>query len=386
MERDELIALVRATGMAVERGGYIFLIDPAWSAARRELLEKTVFATAAENPATPGDGGWLCIPTGGTSGAIKFARHDEQTLGAAVAGFRAHFQLGNIEAIDVLPPHHVSGLMARVRCAAGGGRHLPWSWKDLASGNWPKLGGDIPAVISLVPTQLQRLLSLPGAVDWLRLLHLIYIGGGPVWPALAEEAARARLPIILSYGMTETAAMAVAGRPGDFAGGSRSSGVALPHVRISLDVDGRVRLAGASVFRGYFPDRRADEPFLTEDLGRLDAAGELYILGRRDAVIITGGEKVNPTAVEATLLATGEFADVAILGVPHPKWGQAVVACYPAGNGQPDLVRAGADLTGPERPKRYIAVADWPRNAQGKLDRSVLARSAAVDVAANPIP
>jgi O-succinylbenzoic acid--CoA ligase len=95
-------------------------------------------------------------------------------------------------------------------------------------------------------------------------------------------------------------------------------------------------------------------------------------------MIITGGKKVQPTEVEAALRESGEFADVAVLGVPDAEWGEAVVACYPAGGREPDLARAVAALAGTHRPKRFVALADWPRNAQGKLDRARLAAAIAL--------
>jgi O-succinylbenzoic acid--CoA ligase len=98
-------------------------------------------------------------------------------------------------------------------------------------------------------------------------------------------------------------------------------------------------------------------------------------------VIITGGKKVDPAEVEAALRATGEFDDVAVIGVADAEWGQAVVACYPAGAPEPHWERVRArlaeKLVGFKRPKRFVAVAEWPRNAQGKVNRAVLAEEAA---------
>jgi O-succinylbenzoic acid--CoA ligase len=309
---------------------------------------------------------------------VRFARHDEQTLSAAVAGFCAHFALERVNAVGVLPAHHVSGLMARVRCAATGGEYLAADWKSLELGRRPALAKS-NWVISLVPTQLQRLLQSPDAVTWLRGFHVIFVGGGPVWSELADAAARAELPLSLSYGMTETAAMVTALRPAEFLAGDRSSGSALPHARLALDGEGVITITGESVFRGYFPDESVSRRFVTEDLGRIDEQGRLHVLGRRDAVIITGGEKVQPAEVEAALRASGEFADVAVVGVPDPTWGQTVVACYPEGGKEPDLLRVAAaveGLTAFKRPKRYLQVADWTRNAQGKLNRAALIAAA----------
>jgi O-succinylbenzoic acid--CoA ligase len=266
--------------------------------------------------------------------------------------------------------------MARVRCAATGGAHVAGDWKRVEAGELPALAsGHGGWVTSLVPTQLQRLLAQPAAVAWLRGFRAIFVGGGPVWPDLADAAARAELPLALSYGLTETAAMVTALRPTEFLAGARSSGSAMPHVRVTIDGDGAVTVAGESVFRGYFPDESEAREFTTDDLGRLDELAHLHLLGRRDAVIITGGKKVQPAEVEAALRASGEFADVAVVGVPDPEWGDTVVACYPAAGRAPDISRMPAALAGLaafKRPKRYIALADWPRNAQGKLNRAAV--------------
>src|ERR1019366_3800728 len=345
MERAELRALVLAAGCAVERGEAVFLRDPNW---------KTDQISKFQVPTAKVAGGWLCVPTGGTSGGVKFSRHDEHTLTAAVRGFCEHFGLAQVNAVDVLPAHHASGLMARVRCAATGGEHVTWDWKRLEAGETPTVvGGDW--VLSLVPTQLQRLLGSRRAVSWLREFEIIFLGGGPVWPELAEAAARAQLRVALSYGMTETAAMVAAQRPEEFQAGERSCGSALPHAQVSVDAEGAVRVAGESVFHGYWPEWREERQFQTEDLGRIDEHGHLHILGRRDAVIITGGKKVQPAEVEAALRASGEFADVAVVGVPDAEWGEAVVACYPPGEPRPNLARAVAALAGHLRPKRFVA-------------------------------
>ncbi len=367
MDRAELTALVRATGCTVESGGAIFMCDPLASLDERAQME---IAMARADTWARCDEGWLCVRTGGTGGVVKFARHDQATLGAAVRGFCAHFGLDRVNAIDVLPPHHVSGLVARVRCAATGGEHLAWSWKRLEAGDTPsRREGDW--VLSLVPTQLQRLMQLPRTVEWLRGLRVIFIGGGPLWAELADVAAHAGLRLAPSYGLTETAAMVAALRPKEFLAGARTCGAALPHARMSVGAEGAVSIAGESLFRGYWPEWRETRAFVTEDLGAIDGAGHLTILGRRDAMIITGGKKVSPAAVEAVLRASGEFDDVAVIGVPDAEWGEAVVACYPAGR-TPDTARAAAALAPHTRPKRFISIGDWPRNAQGKIDRIAL--------------
>jgi O-succinylbenzoic acid--CoA ligase len=389
MERAQLKLLVLATGYAEQRGEFIFLRDPKWGPAEQSRL-----AEAVETPGVvcPDQLGWLCVPTGGTSGGLRFARHDERTLTAAVQGFCAHFEVSRVNALDVLPAYHVSGLLARIRCAETGGTHLDWSWKELEAGEWPAMPeNDHGWFLSLVPTQLQRLLTSDAAVARLKQFRAVFLGGGPLWPALADAAAAAQVPVSICYGMTETAAMVAAQRPGEFLAGDRSCGTVMPHVRMELldeesgeilplGATGLVRISGENGFRGYWPEANDHQPVVTEDLGRIDAQGRLHLLGRRDAVIITGGEKVSPLEVEAALRATGDFADIAVIGLPDARWGEVVVACYPPCAEKVDtqkIMNALETLAPYKRPKQFLAISPWPRNDQGKLNRAALADAAA---------
>ncbi|HVU33272.1 MAG TPA: AMP-binding protein [Opitutaceae bacterium] len=369
MERTELISLLRATGCAEECGEFVFLRDPHWSDPDRATAATAMRAAAARRAET----GWLCVRTGGSGGGLKFARHDEHTLSAAVAGFCRHFELARVDTVGVLPPWHVSGLMARVRCATTGGSYVEADWKMLEAGATPELALGGSWVISLVPTQLQRLLASARTLEWLRRFRVIFLGGGPAWPELTSAAAGAGLRISLGYGMTETAAMVTGQLPEEFLAGDRSAGRALPHARVALDPEGRVVIGGESLFRGYFPDIRESREFVTEDLGRIDEAGRLHLLGRHDAMIITGGKKVHPLEVEAVLRASGEFEDVLVLGVPDLEWGEIVVACHPPQRRVPDLAKAAAALAPHQRPKRVVPISPWPRNAQGKINRAAVA-------------
>jgi O-succinylbenzoic acid--CoA ligase len=384
MERGELTALIEATlgpERCVRRGDRLFLIDPAWGVSERDqasaLMEMTEVERVVPNAlAARADTGWLMIPSGGTSGKLKFARHDETTIARAVAGYCAHFDVTQVSSMGVLPLHHVSGFIAWMRTVLTGGRYLDWEWKRLERGEYPsRPEGTAFWTLSLVPTQLQRLLALATAAAWLRTFDAVFIGGGPSWPALLDAAAAERLPLSLGYGMTETAAMATALRPAEFLAGERSSGAALPHLRLDLTSEGTVRIQGESLYRGYFPAWDDSRAIVTEDLASFDFAGRIRLLGRRDAVIITGGKKVDPVEVEVVLRMAGLFSDVAVIGVPDPEWGQRVTAFFPATEPAPEpfaLERALSDLAAYKRPRRYIAVVDWPRNAQGKLVRTRL--------------
>jgi O-succinylbenzoic acid--CoA ligase len=375
VEEREPDRFMAAFAQAVAQAETVLVCDPTWGTAERAQLA-LLQQSKIQNPKSKIPHGWLCLPTGGTSGQLRFARHDQDTLSAAVRGFCGHFHVTTVNAVGVLPLHHVSGLMAWMRCALTGGRYVPWDWKQLEAGATPGLPGGGEWFLSLVPTQLQRLLSQPAVVDRLRRFRAIFLGGGPAWPELLQAAATARLPLALSYGMTETAAMMAAQRPEGFLAGARSCGAVMPHAQIEISAEGLIRVGGDSLFRGYFPDWRGAGLFETEDLGHFEDAGHLHIDGRRDAVIITGGKKVTPAEVETALRATGQFADVAVVGVPDAEWGQIIVACHPANQAVPDLSAIGQmlsrDLAPYKRPKRYVVVDPWPRNAQGKIDRRAL--------------
>jgi O-succinylbenzoic acid--CoA ligase len=184
--------------------------------------------------------------------------------------------------------------------------------------------------------------------------------------------------------MTETAAMVAAIKPEEFLSGERTGTTVLPHAAVSILDDRTICIEGASVFRGYFPELRKIQRFETGDVGAIDERGRLQVFGRKDAVIITGGKKVHPLEVEAALQATGQFSDVAVIGIGDAEWGEKVVACYPRNETDPpDLVVVERDLekslASYKRPKRYVAIAPWPRNAQGKLNRVELARGVAAD-------
>ena len=105
----------------------------------------------------------------------------------------------------------------------------------------------------------------------------------------------------------------------------------------------------------------------------------MRVSGRRDAIVITGGKKVDVARVELALRSSGEFSDLVVIGLPDPEWGEAVTACYPAADSAPDFGRIQArlkELATFEHPRRYLPIADWPRNLQGKINRAELKRLA----------
>ncbi|MBE9928313.1 AMP-binding protein, partial [Cellulosimicrobium cellulans] len=208
--------------------------------------------------------------------------------------------------------------------------------------------------VSLVPTQLHRLVeaadtgSADGAagLDALRSLDAVLLGGAATPPALLRRARSAGARVVTTYGMTETC------------GGCVYDGVPLPGARVRLvpagDAEGEgagvVELSGPFLARGYLgePDAtaaafRTDDDgtrwFRTSDLGRLDGPADapvLTVLGRADDVIVSGGVNVAPAAVEAVVGEVAGVGEACVVGVPHPEWGQEVVAVVTLAGAQRD--------------------------------------------------
>ena len=294
--------------------------------------------------------GTILIPTGGTGGRVRWAIHTWATLAAA-----ARAQVNSLEAegcthVSTLPPWHIGGLMPAVRALETGGTLLIEDWKNLEAGRPPATPPE-RAVISLVPTQLQRLLKRPAVVAWLRNTRAILLGGAAPMPGLLERARKLRLPLALAYGMTETAAIVALQKPQDFLSGKPVWLTPLPHAKIWIGDEaarplpvgqpGRVWIEASSLFGGYFPVRRKLEPFGAEDGGVMDAHGRLRLRGRLDAAINTGGEKIQPAAVEKQIRATGLIEDVRVIGLPDAEWGERVAAIY-AGKKHPPKKLAAA--------------------------------------------
>jgi O-succinylbenzoic acid--CoA ligase len=329
----------------------------------------------------------IMIPTGGTSGRVRFVMHSWETLMTSVQGFRSCFDCEHVNSCCVLPLYHVSGLMQFLRSFTSGGRLAVLPFKALEAG--ASLQFD-PAeyFLSLVPTQLQRLLQQPQQPDRLAQFQTVLLGGAPAWSELLVQARQMGIRLAPTYGMTETASQIATLKPEDFLAGRSGCGQVLPHAEITIrsatgesvpaGQAGAIVIRSAALALGYYPTRFEQTEFLPDDLGWLDAAGFLHISGRQSDKIITGGENVFPAEVEAAIRATGLVQDVCVVGVPDRYWGQAVVALYvPIAPELPvaQLQAAIANtLSKFKRPKHWLAMDQLPRNAQGKLDRSQINR------------
>jgi O-succinylbenzoic acid--CoA ligase len=193
-------------------------------------------------------------------------------------------------------------------------------------------------------------------------LRWALLGGGPIAPALLERASAAGVPVAPTYGMTEACSqIATFGRP-------------LEGTDVRLADDGEVLVRGAIVSAGALSD---DGWLHSGDLGRFDDSGRLEIIGRKSDTIVTGGENVAPTEVEAALLEHAAVADAAVHSRADAEWGGAVVATVVLREGAhvpPDELRAhcAARLAGFKVPKAIAFTDRLPRTPSGKLLRRQL--------------
>jgi o-succinylbenzoate---CoA ligase len=411
----------------------VFLGNPNWGTQEWEwvmdLVQPHQIWGTVPIPTSPNSSaadaqvkGWIMIPTGGSSGQIKFAIHTWATLTASVYGFQSFFGVDSINSCCVLPLYHVSGLMQFLRSLLTHGQlhilPLPIGEADskglghrggnrIASS--PLTKGGLRGVVqgaetnetpqqyflSLVPTQLQRLLQQPSLIPWLKQFSTILLGGAPAWPTLLERAKQHQLNLAPTYGMTETASQVVTLKPQDFLQGRLDAGSVLAHAQVeilgttgqpvAIGQIGIIALKAESLFQGYYPNHCPEVRFQTDDRGYFDGHNHLHLTGRSSRKIISGGENIYPEEVETALRNTEHINDVYVTGLPDDRWGEVVVAFYvPQHLGiTPQMLKdaLGHYLSRYKHPKRWLSVEEIPRNAQGKVNRLRLLHLLATTVA-----
>jgi O-succinylbenzoic acid--CoA ligase len=318
------------------------------------------------------------IPTGGTSGKIRFAIHNWLTLTASVKGFSEYFQVKQVNSFCLLPLYHVSGLMQFLRSFLTGGDFAVIPYHKIKQKRINTLNLQ-DYFISLVPTQLQFFLE--NDPRWLANFKTVLLGGSPAWPSLLEKAREYNISLSPTYGMTETASQIVTLKPEDFRRGNNSSGQLLPHAQIKINPDNqKIIIEAKSLFLGYYPHLNQASYFETDDLGYLDESGYLYIIGRDSQKIITGGENVYPFEVETAIRQTDLVKDVVVLGLPDSRWGQVIVAFYVPVNSQicQTIIQSQIKdkLVNYKLPKHWIKLPEIPKSPQGKINRTTLIKLA----------
>jgi O-succinylbenzoic acid--CoA ligase len=391
----ELIELIHAAPRAAVT---LVLMDPRSTdvetraqaaAAGVELLLRT---SHVDGPRAPSweptldlDAVHTVVFTSGTSGGAKpVVLTGANHLWSAVASAARLGAHDDDRWLACLPLWHVGGLAIVLRAVIHGATVVVQSGFDVDAVARALAERRI-TMLSLVPTALGRLLDVRPPTT----LRCALIGGAAASPSLLARSHANGWPVAPTYGCTEAASQVATACPGTFDG----VGHPLFPTRVRIvrgdgtiaepDEDGAIEVQGPTVTPGYLaPDGTVHDPtvdgwFRTGDLGRCDASGALHVLGRRDDVIVTGGENVAPTEVEAVLAGMPDVAEVAVAGVADAAWGQAVAAwVVPRDGTRPSLdalrAAARAQLAPHKLPRRLFVVDALPRTAAGKVRRTAL--------------
>ncbi|MDE0447872.1 MAG: AMP-binding protein [Spirochaetaceae bacterium] len=372
----------------LERTGAVEWRPPSVSASAATGAPLRIFI---HRPAT-------VVFTSGSSGEAKAVVHSTANHLYNAAGSAANIPLAPDAAwLVALPLSHVAGLSILFRTLSAGARAL---FAD--SGAF--LAADDPASrllpaathVSLVETQLRRLLQVPGWPALTRRVRAALIGGSALSAPLLRQARDAGLPVCASYGCTEMASQVATTRPGDPRETFADAAPVLPHREVSTSSDGEILLGGRSLCLGYLERERvrpaagAGGWFASGDLGRLDG-NRLSVTGRRDARFISGGENIQPEEVERALLEHPAVLAAVCVAVPDPEFGSRPAAFLSVASGplpprdiEPHLAPRLARF---KHPVRYFPLPPQPsatgnaNNGAIKHSRRTLAARAARTIA-----
>lgn len=316
------------------------------------------------------------IFTTGTTGEPRAVRLTGRNLQASAAASGSRLGIDPTDRWLVpLAPHHIGGFGPIVRTALAGTTLVIADFDPQALPTVIDAEGVTQA--SAVPTMLRRDLDGPCAFASLRVL---LVGGDRTPPDLAQRALRQGIPLYTSYGMTEASSQIATAPPRVLRDDPRTVGRPVRFTQVEIaDVPkdqamGEVVVHGPTVSPGYLgPNHRDRFPgtgtLHTGDAGRLED-GQLYVGGRIDERIVSGGVTVDPVRVENVLREHPAVRDVTVIGVPDPEWGERVCALVAGNGGEADLRGRFADrLTAAERPREIIWTSELPRTVSGTVDR-----------------
>jgi len=317
--------------------------NPAMIPETEQLSDSKITALRDTRIPTRHEDAWLSLDqistylmTSGSSRKPKIAAHTLAQHAYSAWGMNDHLVFGPTDQwLLSLPIYHVSGLGILFRCFfAGATLLLPDAGLPLRYA----ISALQPSHLSLVPYQLKQLEHIDTLTK--QKIRAIILGGSSCPESLLQQAHQKGFPIFNSYGMTEMSATITCNDSPTL-----SSGKSLPYRELKITADGEIAVRGKSLFAGYLePNGYLSLPltydgwFLTGDNGRIEDT-HLYVDGRRDAMIISGGENIQPEEIEAVLLGIPEIEQVCVVGVSDPEFGQRPVAFIAPMLPQADLMK-----------------------------------------------
>ncbi len=355
----------------------IFITDP------RTFLEECRSFSELIEPVPRADNDLAAIIyTSGTTGRSKGAMLTHGNLAAnAIALYKAWAFTPDDVLLHALPIFHVHGLFVAMHCALLSG--CPMIWLAKFSDADVLAGLKRATVMMGVPTFYTRLLANAAFTrEASSNVRLFISGSAPLLPTtFAEFEQRTGQRILERYGMSE--AVIITSNPLDGERLAGSVGYPLPGVDLRIgggEETAVIEIRGPSVFSAYWrmPEKTAEEftkdgYFITGDVGRQDADGRVWISGRAKDLIISGGYNVYPKEIELILDELPGVTESAVIGLPHPDFGEGVAAIVIGQGDEPAMIaECRKRLAAFKTPKRIVFVDELPRNAMGKVQKNVL--------------
>lgn len=343
-----------------------FVPVPAEDRARADLLRRSQRAGEDIDPAIA-----LVVCTSGSTGTPKGAMLTPANLVASADA--THTVLGGPgQWLLAMPAHHIAGIQVLVRSLVAGVNPLTI---DVSGGfdvaHFAAAAHELAATgdrtyTSLAPLQLAKAMDTLRGIEALQEFDAILVGGAATNPQMLESAAKMDIRVVTTYGASETS------------GGCVYDGQPIPGAKVRVDEEGRIHLGGATITQGYrnLPGHAAfAEPgwWATSDAGSI-AGGLLTIQGRLDTVIDSGGLKLHPEVLERAILAIRGVDAACVVGIPHPRFGQAIVAAYTGRATRQDILEGLDDLPRWQVPKELVRVDELPVTGPGKVDRRAVAK------------
>lgn len=355
----------------------MLMLHPRLRAPEREALLRA----AAERGRLAGDDTAAVLFTSGTTGHPRAAVLSRAAFVAAARASEANLSWRDDDRwLACITFAHVGGLSIVTRCLAARRALVLAERFDAAEfPGWVER--DRVTLASVVPTMLAMVLDAHPHWRAPASLRAVLVGGAHASARLLARAADRGLPVLSTYGLTETCSQVTTARMADLRSAADvGAGPPLAGADVRV-VDGRIEVRGDMLMTGYWnePPLVRGAWFDTGDLGEFDARGNLHVHARRSDLIVTGGENVYPAEVEQALEALPGIAAAGVFGVPDEQWGETVAAALVADGVVPDttlFAHVDACLAPHKRPRRVCFVDRLPSTPGGKLDRRALARLA----------
>ncbi len=405
MEIGHIFADCMPSLVVTEREQTTFLDDAGYAANGdvEWLLAEEIDAWGADDPFAPplvlGEELALVMYTSGTTGRSKGAMLSHSNLLATVTALKAAWDWRSADTLLLcLPIFHVHGLVVGLHCALAAGATVLLRPKFEADTTLQEILGGKPTLFFAVPTIYVRLVEELRSLAHVDLsnMRLFCSGSAPLAAETFTDFERLTGHTILErYGMTETGMNLSNPYAGKRVPGS--VGMPLPGVTmrivdadrqdVNVGEEGELLVRGSNVFAGYWnaPEKSAasfshdelgQQWFHTGDIARQDSEnGYVTLLGRRHELIISGGFNIYPREIEELLVTIPGIEEAAVIGMPHPEWGEVPVAYIVCSNAVDDngLTQfCRLQLASFKVPKQFCRVESLPRNAMGKLQKHLL--------------